>query len=536
MSSRLRCRSVSRRKDAARSRPGGMGREVLGEMLRSSANTDTSFPRAPRLLAVFVLTGLAAWGGIILAHASGQIYAIWPANGLLLAVLLQARPRYWPSYLLCGFTATIAANFLTGEKPFLTAGLPLCDTIEILIAAAVLWKLCAHPFDLQRRRTLFNFVLFGVVLAPLVSAALAVLCVSSFSPGPGWLHNFYSWFVADALGIATVTPCVWALQQRNFPKPLSVWRLVRCLGALSLLALATLLTFSQNSYLLLFVVFPFLLLVVLQFGFSGAAVGVCVVAGIAVGFTVQNHGPLMLIPDHSLPHRITFLQVYIAAALATTLPFAALLEERKKLTRALRSSEALYRLLFERMGEAITLYPLSDSGVPGTFEKVNDMACHYFGYTREELLRLGPLDLQAPHNHASPQEIFTILQSKGSNHLERILLAKGNRPVPMEISVHLIEIDGRTYALSILRDISKRKQMETEREQLINELRHALQEVKRLEGILPTCAYCKRIRDDSGQWHQFEVYIRERSEAEFSHGICPECKELHFGNLQDRLP
>ncbi|MGO8796540.1 MAG: MASE1 domain-containing protein [Candidatus Sulfotelmatobacter sp.] len=505
-------------------------------MLRSDTNTDSLFPKTSSLLVVFILTGMAAWGGILLAHAAGQIYAIWPANGLLLAVLLQARPRCWPSYLLCGFAATIAANFLTGEKPLLTAGLPLCDTIEILIAAAVLWKLCAHPFDLQRRRTLFNFVLFGVVLAPLVSAALAVLCVSSFPPGPGWLHNFYSWFVADALGIATVTPCVWALQQRNLPQTFSGWRLIRCLAPLSLLALATILTFSLDSYALLFLAFPLLLLFVLELGFSGAAVGVSVVAGIAVTFTVENHGPLMLIADHSLPNRITFLQVYIAAALATTLPFAALLEERKKLTRALRSSEALYRLLFERMGEAITLYPLSDSGVPGTFEKVNDMACYYFGYTRDELLRLGPLDLQAPHNDAGTQEVFTILQSKGSNHLERILLAKGNRPIPMEISVHLIEIDGRTYGLSILRDISKRKRMETEREQLINELRHALQEVKRLEGILPTCAYCKRIRDDKGQWHQFELYIRERSEAEFSHGICPECKDLHFGKLRDRLP
>lgn len=46
-----------------------------------------------------------------------------------------------------------------------------------------------------------------------------------------------------------------------------------------------------------------------------------------------------------------------------------------------------------------------------------------------------------------------------------------------------------------------------------------------LEGILPVCASCKRIRDEEGNWHQIESYVRERSDADFSHGICPECRE-----------
>lgn len=49
--------------------------------------------------------------------------------------------------------------------------------------------------------------------------------------------------------------------------------------------------------------------------------------------------------------------------------------------------------------------------------------------------------------------------------------------------------------------------------------------MKYLEGILPICASCKKIRDSKGSWHQIEGYVRDRSEAEFSHGICPECTE-----------
>jgi DNA repair exonuclease SbcCD ATPase subunit len=54
-------------------------------------------------------------------------------------------------------------------------------------------------------------------------------------------------------------------------------------------------------------------------------------------------------------------------------------------------------------------------------------------------------------------------------------------------------------------------------------LNAALAEVKRLQGLLPICAACKRIRDQKGEWHAMEEYIQEHSEAEFSHGICPQC-------------
>ncbi len=62
-----------------------------------------------------------------------------------------------------------------------------------------------------------------------------------------------------------------------------------------------------------------------------------------------------------------------------------------------------------------------------------------------------------------------------------------------------------------------------ERERLIGELQGALAKVKLLSGFLPICASCKKIRDDRGYWQQVEEYIRDHSEAEFTHGICPEC-------------
>jgi hypothetical protein len=55
----------------------------------------------------------------------------------------------------------------------------------------------------------------------------------------------------------------------------------------------------------------------------------------------------------------------------------------------------------------------------------------------------------------------------------------------------------------------------------------AQKHVKQLEGILPICSYCKKIRDEKNEWHRLEEYIEDRSKAEFSHGICPECLEKY---------
>lgn len=63
------------------------------------------------------------------------------------------------------------------------------------------------------------------------------------------------------------------------------------------------------------------------------------------------------------------------------------------------------------------------------------------------------------------------------------------------------------------------------------ELSHALAEIKTLRGIVPICASCKSIRDDKGFWNQVEVYVRDHSEAEFSHSICPDCMKKWYPEM-----
>ena len=81
----------------------------------------------------------------------------------------------------------------------------------------------------------------------------------------------------------------------------------------------------------------------------------------------------------------------------------------------------------------------------------------------------------------------------------------------------------------------KTQQTNKEKSEVIVELQKALKKVKTLSGFLPICASCKKIRDDQGYWNQIEAYISEHSEAEFSHGICPECaKKLYPEFYKDK--
>ena len=72
-------------------------------------------------------------------------------------------------------------------------------------------------------------------------------------------------------------------------------------------------------------------------------------------------------------------------------------------------------------------------------------------------------------------------------------------------------------------------------EKLIKELKSALDEIDTLSGLLPICSHCKKIRDDSGYWQGVEQYIAARSDAQFSHGICPDCMREYYPKVAAKV-
>ena len=116
-------------------------------------------------------------------------------------------------------------------------------------------------------------------------------------------------------------------------------------------------------------------------------------------------------------------------------------------------------------------------------------------------------------------------------------MRKDGTVFPIDVVSSPIIEDGKIVAsVTAFRDISEQKKLEHEREQLINAYQDALDNVKTLKGLIPICASCKKIRDDSGYWAQIEVYIRDHSDAEFSHGICPECAQKLYSDFYKDKP
>lgn len=118
----------------------------------------------------------------------------------------------------------------------------------------------------------------------------------------------------------------------------------------------------------------------------------------------------------------------------------------------------------------------------------------------------------------------------------RIILASGEiKWIQLSSRAGPMSLAGRRMWSGVILDITERKRIEIERDQLFRELQAALAEVKVLSGFLPICSSCKKIRDDKGYWNQLESYISEHSEAQFTHGVCPECAGKMLADFREAM-
>lgn len=162
---------------------------------------------------------------------------------------------------------------------------------------------------------------------------------------------------------------------------------------------------------------------------------------------------------------------------------------------------------------------------------VNDMARRLLGHAPEALLGV-PFARLIPED--APDLLGEAELVDGVYGPLPFHTATGGR-IHADVTAAVIPWDNRPALLYSLRDVTQRTRMEQEREHLIAELHEALARVNQLSGLLPICANCKRIRDDSGYWATVEQYISARSTAEFSHGICPSCRDLLYPELKERM-
>ena len=164
------------------------------------------------------------------------------------------------------------------------------------------------------------------------------------------------------------------------------------------------------------------------------------------------------------------------------------------------------------------------------------------GYTPEEIQNLPIKNQLAPNSYQKAMEYLAeghrkYKLGKGvKRKAEFELKHKNETPFWVEVTAKFFRSDdGRTQLFGIMRNITQQHALEKERNELLIKLEESLSQQKVLEaenemlrGLLPICSSCKKIRDDSGKWWHVEEYVAMHSEADFSHTICPPCRNVFY--------
>ena len=194
------------------------------------------------------------------------------------------------------------------------------------------------------------------------------------------------------------------------------------------------------------------------------------------------------------------------------------------------ASEKLYRHLFNELNDAAFVADVET----GVILEANRQAEALLGSGLDEIIGTHQSALHPPDKAEEYRALFATHIEKGhAADFDAEVLRKDGTIVPVSISASTLTVGSKHLIVGLFRDMSLPKEAEEVPERLIAELRDALNHVRVLSGLLPIWAQCKKIRDDRGYWRQIELYISEYSDAEFTHGICPECAHILYPEIYE---
>jgi PAS domain S-box-containing protein len=212
---------------------------------------------------------------------------------------------------------------------------------------------------------------------------------------------------------------------------------------------------------------------------------------------------------------------------------AADITPRRHAEESLKENEAILRSFFDSPGQHRGIVELVEDDI--LHISVNEVAAAFLGRTKDSMCNIRMSALGFSREEIS-MWISRYEESKRTGQHVRFEF-QYNRENKEGWFVgrvsYLGDYSGHSRYAYVITDISARKNAEADRERLLGELQRALSEVKTLSGLLPICSACKKIRDTAGSWSDVESYIQTRSDAYFSHGICPDCVKTLYPDMTE---
>jgi PAS domain S-box-containing protein len=252
--------------------------------------------------------------------------------------------------------------------------------------------------------------------------------------------------------------------------------------------------------------------------------GLFIVHGSIFAFMAAYHilSPGESITDHLAstgPHLLEYCEAPVMGLLWT---FGLIIMLNQKLHAEKDEARQHFETIYNASPDGAIIIRVSDR----QFVDCNEGFLHQSGYSKEEILGRNALEMELWEDRERITQLMNILNTTGScDNFEATFRRKDGTLMTGLTTVRSVTLHDAPHIISVTRDINDRKKAEAEREALIAELRKALDQIKTLKGIVPICANCKKIRDDKGFWEGVEAYVARHTEAKFTHGICPECRE-----------
>ncbi|MCP1168438.1 MASE1 domain-containing protein [Limimaricola sp. ASW11-118] len=447
-----------------------------------------SRPGGAQLIAVYVAYLAAVAFGRWMVVIPEVPIAVWPPNGVILAMLLTQPRKSWGWWVGLGALGELTGNALWYHNPLVWAlGYVVANAAAVVAAAWVLRALTKAP---MRRfvslRQVLAFLGIGVLAAPVISATLGSAVEMAAGKNP-FTTTWPVWWLGDATGILIATPLIIsaanAWRERAWPSPAQ---------ALEGGAIAVVLTGLSLWVLSAGATFAFLLPVpilwaALRFEFRGAALAVLVLT-LAIGVHAQNFHRVPLSPaEIALLHMK--LQALVLVGASTGLIVAAIIRQQRQAlselsrinddlearvaerTRAIEAAEQRFKATFENAGVGIGIV-----GGDGALVQVNDSLAQMLGRTAEEM-EGHPLEVFThPDDLAKGKAAWAQLASGQADDydLEKRYLRKDGQTVWGHTTVSCVRRpDGRIdYLIKVIQNITERKRSETVRHMLMREVNH----------------------------------------------------------------
>jgi PAS domain S-box-containing protein len=213
-----------------------------------------------------------------------------------------------------------------------------------------------------------------------------------------------------------------------------------------------------------------------------------------------------------------------------------LLSELRETGTALEQEHSRTKTMLENLANGVVACDKE-----GRFTLFNQVARNFYDWTAanlsiDQISESHPIYLPDGQTHMKVEELplYRAMRGEYVRDVECIFLSEQGqaRHFLVNASPLINHLEQPWGGIAVFADITERKQAEQAQAKILAELQTSLKEIKTLRGLVPICAHCKNVRDDSGFWQQVEDYLHRHTEAEFSHGICPECFHKHFGDFK----